>query len=338
MPWNLQRTKYATGGSAIVNPCLLSDLAPNVSNMAKVSNSYDNTKTVEGQLEPPGWIAGRYFTVGFTIMDSNGNFQTCSAAGVSGATAPTWATGGYTFDGAATWSCVKAIQPAVSITPAQHRIPDMPRFPVYWYSETIARLMPPTSTSGLTIWGAWNQWQPNSNGTSTPDPGWHKETSADTKGMAYGWWIYSVSINRCMNPVKVRGPVSAAEFGAGDTGSPGAGDAGQSGAGAGGPGTGPNAGPVEDTSEIACTIGCMRTIGGVNTFVAFQTFQTGATYQVLWPVFTSDALVYQCAERLDIQAVAIASGGSVSVGATISEPSLVAAFVSDTIALLNLIV
>jgi predicted flavoprotein YhiN len=59
---------------------------------------------------------------------------------------------------------------------------------------------------------------------------------------------------------------------------------------------------------------------------------------VLWPVFTSDALVYQCGERIDLQAVAISSGGAgVSLGATAAGYPMCAAFVSDTTKLLNLI-
>ena len=67
-------------------------------------------------------------------------------------------------------------------------------------------------------------------------------------------------------------------------------------------------------------------------------FYTGQTYQVLWPVFTSDALVYQCSERIDVQAVAIASGAAgVSVGAAIAEPTLIARYVLDATAWLGLI-
>ena len=354
MPWNLGRTKYTGSGWTLqtktVNPCLLGDKAPNVNNAPQISNSYDQTKTCEAQLEPPVWMASRYFTVGFTILDSNGNLQQATvsgtpplpAGGVSGATAPAWATtvGATAPDGPGSlaWTCIKVFPGGIKS--AQHRIPDIPRYPIYWQSETVARLMPPTTTSGLTIWGAYDQWMNvNANGQSgrgvnPDDPGWHKQENGDTGGMAYGWWIYSVSINRTScYPAKTRGPASASEFGAGDAGAPGAGDLGASGTGAGGPGTGPNAGPITDASEISCTIGCIRN----GAFVAFQTFQTGATYQVLWPVFTSDALVYQCSERLDIQAVAIATGNTVGIGQTIAEPALVAAFVTDTEALLNLI-
>ena len=355
MPWNLYRTKPGPNnmGNQTVNPALLGDLAPNLGRAAQVSNSYDpdgSHKTVEAQREPPGWLASRYFTVGFTIMDGNGNFQQVMTAGVSSGGPPTWATkaGLTTADGAVVWKCVKTLKSAQSITPAQHRLPDIPRYPVYWFNETNARLMPPTSTSGLTVWGAYDQWALNvlsRNGfgqVTNYDLGWQCKfpaivspaAPADAGGMAFGWFIYSVSINRITYPTKARGPVSSSEFGAGDTGAPGAGDEGQSGAGAGGPASGANAGPIVDNSEISCTIGCMRN----GSFVAFQTFQTGGTYQVLWPVFTSNALVYQCSERLDIQAMAIANSGvGVSLGAPISGPALVAAYITDMEALLKMI-
>jgi hypothetical protein len=60
----------------------------------------------------------------------------------------------------------------------------------------------------------------------------------------------------------------------------------------------------------------------------------GTTNQVLWPVFTSDALVYQCSERVDIQALALA--GSVTSGTTVSTP-VCAAFWADVEALLGLV-
>jgi hypothetical protein len=104
--------------------------------------------------------------------------------------------------------------------------------------------------------------------------------------MAYGWWIYSVSINRI----------------------------------------------VENAPSIAVTIGCTR--NGV--FTAFGTYATGQTVKVLWPVFTSDALVYQASERVDIQALAIASGNSVATGATVVSPVCAANF-TDTMALLGLV-
>jgi hypothetical protein len=86
------------------------------------------------------------------------------------------------------------------------------------------------------------------------------------------------------------------------------------------------------TGSVPVTLGCLR--GG--SFTAFGTFATGQTLPVLWPVFTSDALVYQCAERVDVQALAIAAGNAVACGPTASPP-MCAAFVSDIAALLDLI-
>jgi hypothetical protein len=120
---------------------------------------------------------------------------------------------------------------------------------------------------------------------------------------ALGWWIYSVTLNRI--GVNFNGQILL---------------------------------PTQDATghrqEVSVTIGCMR--NGV--FVAFGTYMTGQTVQVLWPIFTSDALVYQCSERVDIQAVAIATGGAgVSVGTNAAGYPVCAAFVSDVTALLNLI-
>lgn len=291
MPWNLSRHKNVSPYSSQNNPMLLGDKAPTNA----VSNSYDNTTTVEAQLEPPSWIASRYFSVGFQIMDSNGNIQRVTVAGTSGSAHPFWSAtvGATTGDGSVGWKCQVVLPAANSIAPALHRLNNIPRYPVYWQSETIASLKPPTSTSGLTIWGANNQWQRN-NYSNTHDAGWQQDD------LAFGWWIYSVSVNRI--GANLKGGVLL---------------------------------PTQDSngnlSPVAVTIGCIRN----GAFVAFATFNTGTTNQVLWPVFTSDALVYQCAERVDIQAVALS--GPVSVGTNASGYPVVAAFVSDVTALLNLI-
>jgi hypothetical protein len=75
------------------------------------------------------------------------------------------------------------------------------------------------------------------------------------------------------------------------------------------------------------------------SFVAFGTLQTGQTYAVMWPVFTSDPLVYQSSERVLVQAVAISSDGTgVSTGAGLSDSNPMAAtYVNDACALLDLI-
>ena len=250
MPWNLTRTRR--GGSIEVpnniqvNPMLIGDqgnfVSPN--NTPVQSNSYVQTTPVEKQNEPPAWLAGVEFTVGFTIQDSNGNWQQCSTAGVSGPAAPAWATiigeitndGGSptgnpafpTIVGGADWQLI--YKPKFSVTPATHRMVDIPRYPFYWNSETITKLKPPTSSSGLTVWGAYDQWQPtNMNGPGSYDAGWQcmfpgtrtgfTTTPADTRGQAFGWWIYSVSVNRTSQfETMGRQPVASSIVGAGDTG------------------------------------------------------------------------------------------------------------------------
>jgi hypothetical protein len=165
----------------------------------------------------------------------------------------------------------------------------LPRYPDYMQGEMLADLLPPATIGSKTIWGAYNQWFYNVYDAPNYDQGWHQLAAADTgfKGMAYGWWIYSVSINR----------------------------------------------QSYNTAAIAVTIGCIRS----GNFVAFGTYNTGQTIQVLWPIFTSDTLVYQATERLDIQALAIATSNTVSSSPTVTDPALVAAFATDTTALLNLV-
>lgn len=333
MPWNLNRTRFGVGGSISYNPMLVGDLAPNMvngssQNVQRISNSYDQNKLVEEQMEPPGWKANTWFSVGFTIMDSNGNMQTVQTAGGSGATAPGWSTvlGGTVTDGTGldiyghsqaiiTWKCVAVNTPARSITPAVHRLPNLangesglPRYPVYWDAETVAKMKPPVGGSDqpLTIWGAGHQWKKLFYQGSSYDPGWHDNN------LAYGWWIYSVSLSRMSFVVRTPPTDSA---GGNDS-------AGDTGTGAGGGGG----------NEVAVTIGCIRS----GAFVAFGTYATGQTIQVLWPVFTSDALVYQCSERVDIQAVAIASDNTVGFGSGVNYPIL-SAYVNDTENLLTLI-
>jgi hypothetical protein len=407
MPWNLQRTKHDTSGDIMVNPMLLGDLAPSISHVAQISNSYDQGTIVEKQIEPPPWVASRYFTKDFVIQDANGNFQKATTAGISGTTAPSWGThlNNITSDGAVIWKLIYQLAPATNpwfasslknvddavkdsngrtqvciqagttgtmapvwpktfgaktkdatvvwqmmnpYVAAPHRIPDLPRYPYYWQNETLPRLMPPTNTSGLTIWGAYDQWQPvnksgvDGHGNSLFDPGWQSRNPlggaygpADTLGMAYGWWIYSISLNRANYVIKTSpslGP-SGAILSADDIGLTGvsASDTGISDFGAGGTAATPGPGG----GEVNVIIGCMCN----GSFVPFGNYLTGQTVRVLWPIFTSDALVYQCSERVDIQALAIATTTtkSVSTNATITTPALIAAHINDTAQLLNLI-
>lgn len=317
MPWNLQR--HSANGAIVSNPMLEGDQNGNTS----ISGSYDNSQPVESQSEPPVWKGSTFFPGGFVIEDSNGNIQTAIAGGMSiakGASGingvygpPQWGTafGAQTpeahpdvpFASTLIWQCTKVIAPKNQFAPAVHRPVCVPKYPVYWASETIANLKPPGGAK--TIWGAPNQWARNnyvSGGQSQHDTGWQADN------LAGGWWIYSVTLNRIGTNQK--GNVLL-----------------------------PTIDGAGNVQQIPVTIGCMR--NGV--FTAFGTYQTGSTVQVLWPIFTSDALVYQATERVDVQAVAIAAnaagggGGSVSQGAVAAGYPICAAFINDTEALLNLI-
>jgi hypothetical protein len=282
--------------------------------------------TVEGQTTKTGnviwkctrvmqtsnvWLPNTVKTLGYAVKDSNGNTQVVTSAGTSGGTAPAWNTkcGGKTVDGGVTWTMRS---PIVS---APRRMNVTPRYPVVWYSETVAALKTPVASTDMTIWGAGSQWQTvnNFNMSST---GWQ------TSNAAKGWFIYSVSINRIQQfPQNISGDGTV--IGAGD-GSVGAGDG----------GVGADGGATADTTGISVTIGCIRN----GSFVAFGTYLTGQTIQVLWPIFTSDPLVYQCSERVEIQAVAIASGGAgVTRRTDIAGGPVCAAHFLDTFNLLQLI-
>lgn len=77
-------------------------------------------------------------------------------------------------------------------------------------------------------------------------------------------------------------------------------------------------------------IGCLRN----GSFHQFGVYQTGQWIEALWPVFTQDALVYQCDERVDIQATLCPT--TPEFGPAVNYPIL-AAHYNDTEALLNLL-
>jgi len=281
------------------------------------------------------WQPNKHYGVGEFVTDSNNVIQQVQTAGTSGVNEPTWNTvlnettddndivwklvlmqsglvtgvgtpdwntrfNSITQDATVFWKLTQFNQSKTFLS-AVGRQNCIPRYPVYWASETIARLKPPTtnSDSELTIWGAGSQWKDHQYWVSgNPKPiteaGW--QTALDTlsiaRGLAFGWWIYSVAINRL-------GTLNAKGLN------------------------------VPQSGAVSVTIGCIRN----GAFVAFGTYSTGQTATVLWPVFTSDALVYQCSERVDIQAVAIQV---ISVGAGVSYP-IIAAYYNDTVACLGLI-
>jgi hypothetical protein len=276
-----------------------------------VQDTNGNTQTAESWL-PLTPCSLSDFTAYCT--DSNNNTQQLVTAGTTGATEPVWNTvlNGLTNDGSCVWQLVykgssmysgaveptwsktpgaitndfmvnwklTAANPGKMVTPAMHRqllntgaLQSQPKYPAYWFSETIARLMPPAGATDAerTVFGTGSQW-----------------TQWQTSNALDGCWIYSVALNRLGTP----GAVSLPQSG-----------------------------------QVAVTLGCMRN----GSFVAFGTYNTGQKINVLWPIFTSDALVYQCSERVDVQALAIQN---VSQAWDVSHP-LCAAHINDTIALMT---
>lgn len=264
-------------------------------------NSYNQSLTVEAQSEPPLWKASTPFAQGITIQDSNGNFQQCTHAGTTGASHPTWGTqtGALTTDNTAIWICTN-IPAAVSISPAVHFPERVPIYPFYWTSETDQSLIDPTaSLTDPTIWGYNAQWNCLNGATPT---GWYvTNPSVNPSGAAGGHAFGFWIYGLSLN--RVSQTIGGL--------------------------------PLPTASNINVTIGCMRN----GTFTSFGTFQTGQNYQVLWPIFTSDSLVYQATERVDIQAMAIGvvTSSSSSVPAVSAGFPMAASYILDTIALLNLI-
>ncbi len=315
MPWNLPRTKVVGSYTASVNPVLLGNLAPNdASGNPQVSNSYDQAVPVEYQRELPAWKASTYFTTGFNIQASDGNVWRCVRPGLSLATVPNWgspnlvdSTGVYLYESSPTsglmWERVYSPDPAIA--QSTHREQCIPVWPIYWAFETEDYNKPPTSTSGLTRWGAYNQWILNNQDGAVNEPSWQQygltrdmlygDGPADTHGLMCGAFIVSISVD------KIRGFPSA-DFGS-------------------------------YTTVYDVVIGCMR--GGV--FVEFGHFPTGNTYQVLWPVFTTDALVYNCAQRVQVQALAIKNPGVSSGLLSAAAFPAMAAFINDTKAVIDLL-
>jgi hypothetical protein len=172
-----------------------------------------------------------------------------------------------------------------------------PRWPFYWYSETIAALKPPVTgaETEVTVWGTGNQWQGDSFSGGTDDGFQTKATSPGGTGMMAGAFVYSITVNRISSP----------------------------------------------TGTVSVAIGCMRS----GSFYSFGMYTIGQKYIVMWPIMTTDALVYQYSERVDIQAVVIARGsagpgsacGTVSIALPDVDAPICAAHYNDTLALIGFV-
>jgi len=73
---------------------------------------------IDPSIVPSAWQPARTFTAGQFTLDSNGNLQTVTTAGVSGNSIPVWnkTTGQTTSDGAVTWKNLGLWHPVASFT------------------------------------------------------------------------------------------------------------------------------------------------------------------------------------------------------------------------------
>jgi hypothetical protein len=71
------------------------------------------------------WQANHAYAIGAQILDSNGNVQQCTAAGTSGASAPSWnkTIGVHTSDGSVTWT-----DAGTNANSVPHGLPRQPLF------------------------------------------------------------------------------------------------------------------------------------------------------------------------------------------------------------------
>lgn len=99
-------------------------------------------------LTAPLWQASTAYIVGQLIQDSNGNFQRCTTAGTSGATAPTWALSSTTSDSGVTWTFYAAYRaPQFNNT-----IPDPYQVRLRAFCTTASRAITAAATLDVLSW------------------------------------------------------------------------------------------------------------------------------------------------------------------------------------------
>ena len=339
MPWNLLKLPSGAIPAGTASPPQNLPL-PYKTTGSSPSIAYSKAYSIwEKENTPPPWVAQAWYPVGFKIQDSNGNIQVVTVAGKSGAAAPTWPTtiGSTVDDGTApnkiTWQTAEI--PDKSIIAGRARMFSLPAYPIIWDSDVWVankavalgekirdangeiRICSQAGTTG----GSQPSWG-SGGSASIVTPNWGMEGSATeiTDGTAkwrpwlagfnpVGWWVYRININKIT-------PAASIMVSAGSTGA---------GAGAGTPGGG-------GASFAMVTIGCYRS----GAFVAFGTYPTDVTFSAMWPIFTNTPLVYQCSERVDVQASVITTGLGPQTGGVIGFP-LCAAHYDDLESLLNII-
>jgi hypothetical protein len=279
-----------------------------------------------------GWVPFQTLPLGFTVTDANNNQQTVTTAGKTGATTPAWGTSmsATTTDGTVTWTLAAIGVGAFS----NNGIIGPPTWPTTLGAtvldfQVLWKLVTPLA---VTMTAAKHRYN---GGTIVPRYPyyWASETIARLKIPSSGSES-AKTIWGCGNQWQ-RNSYGGGNYDEGwsvlQTGQQAATGSGMVG------GSWVYSIAINRIStasgSVSVTIGCMRS----GSFVSFGAFATGQKIIVLWPIFTSDALVYQCSERVDIQAVVIGRGGQgVTVGLPDVNSPIATAFYNDTLALVGL--
>lgn len=326
MPWNLF---FINGSGTVINPPY--PVLPYTGGLAFTASAATRAYDIinEAGLSPQIWNADTYYPLGFTICDSNGNFQQVNSAGHSSSSPPTWSTtiGGVTAEpvypgtGSHTGTNFPGVQWVMITSPcagkpynsAAARMFSQPAYPIMKSTDTW-----PASTAvaaGRLILDSNGDIriciQPGTTGSTQPSWILGSFTTVTDGSAHWGFYLQGV------------------------------------GYGAPGDGTGTagftggwiyrlNINDPAASGATSCQIGCIRS----GSFVSFGTFTVGQSYDVMWPIFTNTPLVYVCSARIDVQTMFF-GGGTLTTPPTpwgaIGWP-LLASYYTDLNTILGLIV